>query len=115
VQKREQKIVQRFRKHAQRTAQAFEDERATRRAKFLLLGEEVDDAERWGDRAEERGVRQAVREVTAVRALLASEEAARVLEDSSLLDAMLYAQQRLQAAVLRSFGESADAATEEGS
>jgi len=41
VMKREQKIVMRFQKHAERTAQAFEDERATRLSKFMLLGNNV--------------------------------------------------------------------------
>ena len=41
VKKREQKIAGRFKKHAERTAQAFEDERATRLSKFMLLGARV--------------------------------------------------------------------------
>ena len=39
VAKREQKIVSRFQRHTERTAQAFEDERATRLSKFMLFGE----------------------------------------------------------------------------
>ena len=107
VSKREQKIVQRFQKHAQRTAQAFEDERATRLSKFMLLSEDVDDNERWSDRTEEQRVRKVVAEVASMRKLLATQEAARAREDASLLDSMLYAQQQLQAAVLHSFGEGA--------
>ena len=51
--KREQKITVRFDKHVQRSAQSFEDERATRRAKFTVLGEDIDDVERLDDRADE--------------------------------------------------------------
>jgi hypothetical protein len=43
IMKREQKIVQRFERHVARTAQSFEDERATRRGKFMLLEEDVDE------------------------------------------------------------------------
>ena len=53
ILKREQKITVRFDKHVQRSAQSFEDERATRRAKFTVLGEDIDDVERLDDRADE--------------------------------------------------------------
>lgn len=166
VKKREQKIVGRFKKHAERTAQAFEDERATRRSKFMLIGEEVSkgwkaralyitarallcwlecagsalgcstrglggqrssfawcgavhpplftlllpfdsqvaDTERSYDRAEEKAVRLVVREILAIRRLLQQEKDLRETEDNTLLDAMLYSQQRLQGAILASFG-----------
>jgi hypothetical protein len=51
--KREQKIVMRFQKHAERTAQSFEDERATRLSKFMLLGETKTSTKPEGER--ERG------------------------------------------------------------
>lgn len=72
--KREQKIVSRFKKHAERTAQSFEDERATRLSKFMLLGEEVADTERSYDRAEEKAVRRVVDEIVVIRGLLKDEK-----------------------------------------
>ena len=113
VMKREQKIRARFQKHEERTAQAFEDERATRLSKFVLLGEEVADTERSYDRAEEKAVRMVIEEVVGIRGLLSSEEDLREKEDNVILDTMLYAQQRLQAAILRSFGDDAEASVAE--
>lgn len=108
VMKREQKIVSRFQKHAERTAQSFEDERATRRSKFMLLEEDMADTERVYDRAEEKSVRDVVNEIVSIRDLLREENTIREKEDNTLLDTMLYAQQRLQAAIVRSFGADAD-------
>jgi hypothetical protein len=108
VLKREQKIVSRFRKHAERTAQAFEDERATRLSKFMLLGEEISDTERHDDRQEEKSVRVVIDEIIKIRDLEKEETAIREKEDNTLLDTMLYAQQRLQESVLKSFGAEAD-------
>eukprot|EP00614_Pseudopedinella_elastica_P012828 CAMPEP_0172598658 /NCGR_PEP_ID=MMETSP1068-20121228/18714_1 /TAXON_ID=35684 /ORGANISM="Pseudopedinella elastica, Strain CCMP716" /LENGTH=286 /DNA_ID=CAMNT_0013398615 /DNA_START=191 /DNA_END=1054 /DNA_ORIENTATION=- len=115
VAKREQKIVSRFQRHTERTAQAFEDERATRLSKFMLFGEEVGDRERVFDRKEESTVRLVVAEVAQIRKLLRDELKLREKEDNTLLDTMLYAQQRLQAALLLSFGDGAkDLANDEG-
>lgn len=110
VMKREQKIVSRFQKHAERTAQAFEDERATRRSKFMLLEEDMADTERVYDRAEEKSVRAVIDEIVSIRNLLREENSTREKEDNTLLDTMLYAQQRLQAAIVRSFGADAEQA-----
>merc|ERR1711865_1337348 len=57
VMKREEKIISRYQRHVERTAQAFEDERATRRGKFMLIEEEMCDAERQGDRQEEQFIK----------------------------------------------------------
>ena len=108
VLKREQKIVSRFRKHAERTAQAFEDERATRLSKFMLLGEEISDTERHDDRQEEKTVKVIIDEIIKIRDLEKEETSIRETEDNTLLDTMLYAQQRLQESVLKSFGAEAD-------
>jgi hypothetical protein len=74
VMKREQKIVSRFKSHAERTAQSFEDERATRLSKFMLLGEEVAETERFYDRAEEIAVRSVIDEIVSIRGLLKEEK-----------------------------------------
>lgn len=111
VMKREQKIVSRFKKHAERTAQSFEDERATRLSKFMLLSEEVAETERFYDRAEEKAVRLVIDEIVNIRSLLKEEKDIQEKEDHSLLDTMLYAQQRLQESLLRSFGEDVDLAS----
>jgi len=108
VMKREQKIVSRFRKHVERTAQAFEDERATRTSKFSLLGEEISDNERINDRQEEKLIREVIEEIAKMRAILQEEIGTREKEDNTLLDTMLYAQQRLQESILRSFGAEAE-------
>ena len=108
VLKREQKIVSRFRKHAERTAQAFEDERATRLSKFMLLSEEISDTERHDDRQEEKYIKIVIDEIIKIRDLEQEETNIREKEDNTLLDTMLYAQQRLQESVLKSFGADAD-------
>lgn len=108
VMKREQKIISRFHTHVQRTAQAFEDERATRVSKLLLLREEMADNERRDDREEEKHMREVIDEVIQIRQQIKAEVVSREKEDNTLLDTMLYAQQRLQEAILRSFGASAE-------
>lgn len=75
--KREQKIVSRFKKHVERTAQSFEDERATRVSKFTLLGEEIVDTERHHDRQEEKQVREVAQEIIELRQLIEKEIAIR--------------------------------------
>lgn len=111
VMKREQKIVSRFRRHAERTAQAFEDERATRISKFMLLGEEIADNERPSDRQEEKQIGEVMREILTIRAVLEEETTAREKEDNTLLDTMLYAQKRLQDCILNSFGSESEELT----
>ena len=71
-------------------------------------GEEIADTERTYDRAEEKAVRLVVSEMMKIRALLGAEAVRREAEDNALLDSMLYAQQRLQGAVLTSFGADAE-------
>jgi len=111
VMKREQKIVSRFRKHAERTAQAFEDERATRISKFTLLGEEIADNERPSDRQEEKQIGEVMKEILAIRSALEEATFAREKEDNTLLDTMLYAQKRLQDCILHSFGPESEELT----
>jgi hypothetical protein len=108
IMKREQKIIQRFERHVERTAQSFEDERATRRGKFMLLEEDIDDVERVDDRAEERHCVAVFDELEAIAAVLQAECRRRELEDNSLLDSMLYSQAKLQHSVLESFGADAE-------
>jgi ribosomal protein L12E/L44/L45/RPP1/RPP2 len=54
-------------------------------------------------------VRQVISEIVSIRDLLGDELGVREKEDNALLDSMLYAQQRLQEAVLWSFGDEAAA------
>merc|ERR1712070_1151508 len=100
--------IQRFERHVARTAQSFEDERATRRGKFLLLAEDIDDVERVDDRLEEKQVTALFDEVEAISDSLQQECRKREKEDNSLLDAMLYSQAKLQHSVLESFGADAE-------
>jgi len=74
-------------------------------------GEEVAETERSYDRAEEKAVRAVVDEIVNIRDLLKEENHIQETEDHALLDTMLYAQQRLQEALLRSFGEDVDLST----
>ena len=108
IMKREQKIVQRFERHVARTAQSFEDERATRRGKFMLLTEDIDIVDRVDDRLEEKQCVQVFDEVEAIAAVLQQECRKREKEDNSLLDAMLYGQAKLQHSVLSAFGADAE-------
>mmetsp|Transcript_24999 Transcript_24999/g.75041 ORF Transcript_24999/g.75041 Transcript_24999/m.75041 type:complete len:242 (+) Transcript_24999:121-846(+) len=108
ILKREQKITQRFDTHVRRSAQAAEDERATRAAKFTVLGEDVYDAERLDDRAEERHVAAAHNSLVALKAQLAEECAVREKEDNTLLDSMIYSQMKLQKSVLEAFGADSE-------
>lgn len=107
IAKRELKIVERFRTHAGRTAQAFEDERATRKSKFCLLAERLAATERMDDRNDERTAVAAVNAIAHLQARLQDESAEREKEDNSLLDTMLYAQQALQSSVVKAFGPEA--------
>lgn len=104
ILKREQKLCLRFDKHVARSAQSFEDERATRRAKFIVLGEDIQDVERLDDRAEERHNSAAHNSICALRSQLNGECAVREKEDNTLLDSMIYSQRKLQASVLEAFG-----------
>jgi len=108
ILKREQKITVRFDKHVQRSAQSFEDERATRRAKFTVLGEDIDDVERLDDRAEERHNSAAHNSIVALRTQLEDECTVREKEDNTLLDSMIYSQMKLQASVLEAFGAESE-------
>lgn len=107
IAKRELKIVERFRTHAGRTAQAFEDERATRKSKFCLLTERLAATERMDDRNDERTAVAAVNAIAHLQARLQDECAEREREDNSLLDTMLFAQQALQSSVVKAFGPEA--------
>jgi len=78
----------------------------------IYSGEEVADNERTYDRTEEKAVRQVINEIVSIRDLLKSELEVREKEDTALLDSMLYAQQRLQDAILQSFGDEAAADAE---
>ena len=53
-------------------------------------------------------VREVIDEVIHIRQQIKEEVVSREKEDNTLLDTMLYAQQRLQEAILRSFGASAE-------
>merc|ERR1711988_1280347 len=108
IMKREQKIIQRFERHVARTAQSFEDERATRRGKFMLLAEDIDEVERVDDRLEEKQVTALFDEVETILDSLQAECRKREKEDNSLLDAMLFSQAKLQHSVLESFGADAE-------
>ena len=108
ILKREQKITVRFDKHVQRSAQSFEDERATRRAKFTVLAEDIDDVERLDDRAEERHNSAAHNSIVALRTQLEDECGVREKEDNTLLDSMIYSQMKLQASVLEAFGAESE-------
>ena len=109
ILKREQKITDRFAHHIQRSAQLFEDERATRVAKFLTLDEDCRDTERHDDRAEERHIAAIHHSIVDVQKLLGEASEAREREDNTLLDSMIYAQSQLQASVLKAFGSQAAA------
>lgn len=108
ILKREQKITVRFDKHVQQSAQSFEDERATRRAKFTLLSEDMQDIERLDDRAEERHNSAAHNSIVALRSQLQEECRVREKEDNTLLDSMIYSQMKLQASVLEAFGAESE-------
>ena len=109
ILKREQKITDRFGVHIQRSAQLFEDERATRLAKFTTLDEDCRDTERHDDRAEERHIAACHHSIVDVQKLLQSASDAREREDNTLLDSMIYSQSKLQQSVLAAFGAEAAA------
>ena len=87
----------------------FEDERATRVAKFLTLDEDCRDTERHDDRAEARHSAASQRSGVDVQKLRGEASEAREREDNTLLDSMIYAQSQLQASVLKAFGSQAAA------
>lgn len=107
ILKREQKITQRFAVHIQKSAQAFEDERATRKAKLTVLSEDCFEAERQDDRAEERHTSACHHSILDVKKELAEEVGVREREDNTLLDSMIYSQSKLQQSVLTAFGAEA--------
>mmetsp|Transcript_14778 Transcript_14778/g.44754 ORF Transcript_14778/g.44754 Transcript_14778/m.44754 type:complete len:296 (+) Transcript_14778:86-973(+) len=105
ILKREHKIVETFKTHAKKTAQSFEDERATRRAKTFLFTEDLRDQERAADVDEERLTGKAHTDLRALRKYLDDHCAnEREHHDNVLLDAMIFAQHKLQASVLKAFG-----------
>ncbi|KAJ1460639.1 hypothetical protein M885DRAFT_458759 [Pelagophyceae sp. CCMP2097] len=108
IAKRESKIVERFEGHTSRTAQSFEDERATRRSKFTLLREAAEDVERADDRLEEQHTAAAHNSLLALSAQLEAEKATREREDNTLLDSMMFSQRKLQQTILEAFGAQAE-------
>lgn len=104
IRQREQKIVARFATHAKRTAQAFEDERATRVSKTRAIEDDVAAIERTDDHQEERATAAAHNALTDLRTKVANEQATRQKHDNALLDSMIYAQNKLQHSVLAAFG-----------
>lgn len=115
VLKREQKIIQRFHRHVERTTQAFEDERATRVSTTYRLEEEICDTQRLDDRQEEQQIKEVIFGNLKIRDMLRSEEEKREKEDNTIVNTMILAQKKLQVQILKSFGPagSLDAGTEQ--
>lgn len=107
VLKREQKIRHRFSEHVARSAQGFEDERATRKSKFGLFAEEIHQTERRDDRDDETVETATAHTLRDLTTQLSEIAAVREREDNTLLDALLFSQKQLQASVLEAFGAEA--------
>ena len=107
VMKREEKIVERFYKHMERTAQGMEDENATRIAKMHLLREDIAAPEYVDERHEEVQITEMMREVIKIREMIEKEIKERGDEDCLVLDEMLATQNKLQFSVLENFGAGA--------
>lgn len=108
IEKREAKMIARFEAHKAHTEQLFDNEAATRKAKLALIKDDIAEVERTFARAAEREKVSAERQVVQVSEALAKESQARELEDNTLLDSMLYAQEKLQTSILESFGSAPD-------
>ena len=105
----DQKLIATFRKHAQRTAQNFEDEKATASAKYFLLTEDIDAVERTADRHEETHATAAHNAIRHLQHKLQTDCINdRQHQDNQLLDSMIYSQHMLQASVLKAFGTTPD-------
>ena len=108
ILKREhQKIIARFHVFTQRTAQSFEDERATRQAMTLLFLDDLRHIERSADAHDELHTSAAHNSIVALKHHLQTDVVLlREAQDNVLLDAMIFAQHMLQASVLKAFGSS---------
>lgn len=107
VMKREEKIVSRFYRHMENTAQGMEDENATRIAKMHLLREDIAAPEYVDERHEEVQTTQMMKEIIKIREMIQHAIKEREVEDCLVLDEMLATQNKLQNSVLENFGAGA--------